>query len=106
MALYHLRAGEKIHLPSLQSRDEPRTSALVKTDRFETVQLVLHARDEISNHSVAGYTTFLCLEGVAVLKCTDEVEISAGDWVYLERSQQHSIRASEDCSLLMTIFFD
>lgn len=106
MALHHLRAGEKVHLPSLQLRDEPRTSALVKTDRFETVQLVLHARDEISKHSVAGYTTLLCLEGVAALKCPDEVELSAGDWIYLERSQQHSIRASEDCSLVMTIFFD
>ena len=106
MALHHLLAGEKVHLPPLESRDEPRTSALVKTDRFETVQLVLHAGEEISNHSVAGYTTLLCLGGAAVLKCPEEVEISAGDWVYLDRSQQHSIRTREDCSLLMTILFD
>ena len=106
MALHHLDAGEKAQIASLTSPNEPRTSALVRTDRFEAVQLVLHARDEIHDHAVAGYTTLLCLEGAVALKCPGAVELRGGDWLYLDRWQPRSITAIEDSSLLMTILFD
>ena len=106
MALHHFDPGEKIQLSSRASPAQPRTAALVKTDRFEAVRVILHANEEISDHSVAGYTTLLCLEGAVTLKCPEPVDLTAGDWIYIERRQQHSMRAIEDSSLLMTIHFD
>ena len=68
----------------------------MKTDSFKTVQLVLHARDEISGHSVPGYATIQCLEGEVTLKLNEEVRLDAGHWVYLDRGKQHSLCAIED----------
>jgi quercetin dioxygenase-like cupin family protein len=48
----------------------------------------------------------LCLEGAVALKCPEPVELTAGDWIYIDRWQEHSMRAIEDSSLLMTIHFD
>lgn len=106
MALHHLHPGERVQLSSVASPGDGKTRALVKTDSFETVQLVLHARDEISGHSVQGYATIQCLEGAVTLKLNEEVRLDAGHWVYLDRGQQHSLCAIEDSSLLLTILFD
>jgi quercetin dioxygenase-like cupin family protein len=105
MALHHLHAGEKVRLPSPRSSDA-KTSAFVKTDRFEAVQLVLHARDEIAPHSVPGYATLLCLEGAVTLRCPEDIYLETREWLYLDRGQRHSVTAIEDSLLLMTILFD
>ena len=106
MALEHLHPGESVQLSPVSSAKDARTMALVKTDRFEAVKIVLHARDEISEHAVAGYATLLCLEGVITLRLNDDVRLDAGAWLYLDRGQRHSISAIEDSSLLLTILFD
>ena len=106
MALHHARPGEKVGLQSLASTLDARTVALVKTDAFEVVQLVLRAGETIAQHSVAGYATVQCLEGSAILKTTEEIRLSRGDWLYLNRDQGHSVSAIEDSSLLVTILFD
>lgn len=106
MALRHAGPGEKVGLQSLAGTSDARTVALVKTDAFEVVQLVLRAGDEIARHSVAGYATVQCLEGSAILETTEQIELSRGDWLYLDRNQGHSVSAIEDSSLLVTILFD
>lgn len=106
MALHHVAPSEKFPLHSVASPGDRKTRALVKTDRFEVVQLLLHARDEISGHAVPGYATLQCLEGAVLLRTTEDISLNAGDWLYLARGQEHSIRAIEDCSLLLTILFD
>lgn len=106
MALHHLEPGDKVQLSPVASPEGVKTRALVKTDRFEAVQLVLHARDQISGHSVPGYATLQCLEGAVTLRMSEEVRLETGDWVYLDRGDEHSLCAIEDSSLLLTIFFD
>ena len=107
MALARAAPGERVHLPSLASMSlEAKTSALVKTDSFEAVQLVLRSGSRISPHAVEGYITLHCLEGAVVLDASNNVELRTGDWVYLDRGEQHALTAIEDSSLLLTILFD
>lgn len=106
MALAHARPGEKVHLPTVAAATETRAVALVKTKAFEAAQLVLRAGDEIARHAVPGYATIQCLSGSIVLETDRKIELSAGDWLYLGRGQEHSVSAPEDGSLLVTILFE
>lgn len=107
MALPHAAPGEKVHLSSLAAiSPSAKTSALVKTDRFEAVHLVLRSGSEIPPHAVDGYITLHCLEGAVALEMRTRVELRTGDWVYLDRGEQHGVSATEDSSLLLTILFD
>jgi quercetin dioxygenase-like cupin family protein len=103
MALHHVRAGEKVRLASPASAAHGKTAALVKTDGFEAVQLVLRAGEDISAHAVPGYATIHCLEGKLILTTDEDIELGSGDWLYLNRGQRHSVSAVEDSSLLVTI---
>jgi quercetin dioxygenase-like cupin family protein len=105
MALLHVRPGEKVHLPSPASSADAKTSALVKTDGFEAMQLILRAGEQISPHAVAGYATIHCLDGNVVLQADKEVQLVSGDWLYLDRGEKHAITANADSSLLVTILF-
>ncbi|HEX5237957.1 MAG TPA: cupin domain-containing protein [Sphingomicrobium sp.] len=109
MALHHLLPAEKIRLTAAAADPaadpDSRTWALVKTDAFEAVQLVLRAGDEISPHAVPGHATIHCLEGRAILQTDKRIELTAGDWLYLDRGQRHSVSAIEDAALLVTILF-
>ncbi len=108
MALHHLQAGEKVQLSSVASPDGGKTRALVKNDRFEAVQIVLHARDEDLRTLSAGIRKFAVPRRSS---CTPPVPSggSAQGWrLALSRSggQKHSLKAIEDSSLLLTIMFD
>lgn len=106
MALEHAGPGDVVDLSPLGSAlASSKTSALVKTDRFEAVRLVVPAGTTIPSHQVSGYFTLLCLEGRVALG-PDETLLSQGSWIYLDRSTPHSVRAIEDSSLLLTILFD
>ena len=101
MALHHARPGEKVHLPSSSSGEK--TAALVKTEEFEAAQLILHAGDSISRHSVPGYVTIQCLEGSVILEADERIEFRAGDWLYFDPGQEHRVSAIENSVLLLTI---
>lgn len=104
MALRHARPGEKIRLLSSDSGEK--TAALVKTAWFEAAQLVLHAGESIKRHSVPWYATIQCVEGAVILEAGESIELKAGDWLYLDRGQEHSLFAVESSVLLLTILFD
>jgi quercetin dioxygenase-like cupin family protein len=105
MALHHVDPGEKVHLPSASSQ-EARTAALVKTDRFETAQLVVRAGATIQRHSVPGYAIIYCIEGSVFLEANEDIHLESGDWIYLDRDEEHGLRATQDSSLLLTVLFD
>lgn len=106
MALAHARAGDKVHLPTVAAATGTRAVALVKTQAFEAAQLVLHAGDEIARHAVAGYATIQCLSGSIILETDRKITLSAGDWLYLDRGQEHSVSTLDGGSLLVTILFE
>ena len=107
MALTHVQPGEVVHLqPDASASATSRTSALMKSDRFETVRLVVASGATIPEHKVAGFISLFCLEGHVVLGADREIELHRGDWIYLERGASHWVRGIEDSALLLTIFFD
>jgi quercetin dioxygenase-like cupin family protein len=105
MALPHAQAGEKVHLESVSST-EAKTAALVKTDRFEAARLVLASGATIQRHSVPGHVILYCIEGSVVLDANRQTELESGDWIYLDRGEEHGLRATSDSSLLLTVLFD
>jgi quercetin dioxygenase-like cupin family protein len=106
VALQHAAPGQVVDLRPFGAKlCEAKTSALVKSDRFEAVRLVVPAGTIIPSHKVPGYVTLHCLEGRVALSPSG-VELSTGDWLYLGRGAAHSVRGIEDSSLLLTILFD
>ncbi|WP_334129768.1 cupin domain-containing protein [Sneathiella sp.] len=107
MALKRAKAGEVVDLRPLGSQlKAAKTTAIIKEESFETVRLIVRAGQVIPPHQVAGNITLHCLEGRVVLGLTDaEVELSVGDWIYLDGGEAHSVTGLEDSSLLLTILF-
>ena len=105
MALPHAKPGESVDLNPLgEALKEARTQAIIKTDSFEAIRLVLQADTEIPSHKVPGEITLHCLEGRVSLGLTGSViNLCAGEWLYLNGGESHSVKAEEDSSLLLTI---
>jgi len=107
VALVHAKAGDVVDLqPPGPERARKGTAALTKTDRFEAVRLVVPAGKSIPEHAVSGQITLYCLEGQAILRAGRAIALRAGQWVYLDRGEPHSLEAIGDCALLLTIMFD
>lgn len=105
MALEHAKPGQVVDLRPLGDKlKTAATVAMVKEKSFEAIRLVVPAGSQIPSHQVAGNLTLHCLEGrVSLGLAQAEVELGAGDWLYLDGGQPHSIRGIEDASLLLTI---
>ncbi len=108
MALEHAAPGQAVDLSAFGEKiKDARTTAIVKSESFEAIRLVVHAGTEIPPHSVSGRMTLHCLEGKVVLGLPDdEVELDAGAWLYLDRGEVHSVKGILDSSLLLTIMFE
>ncbi len=106
MALHHARPGEIVDLRPLGAAAcRAATSALVKSDRFEAIRLIVLAGATIPAHSTPGFVTLHCLEGAVSLDPV-AAELRAGDWIFLDRGTPHAVTGLEDSSLLLTILFD
>jgi quercetin dioxygenase-like cupin family protein len=107
MALHRVKSGEVVDLQPLGAKlAGAKTAALVKTEVFEAVRLIVPAGREIASHQVSGPITLHCLEGRVVLGLVESsLELTAGQWIYLEGGAKHSVKVLEDSSLLLTIMF-
>lgn len=107
MALYHVKPGEIADLaPLAEKLTDTKTNALAKTASFEAIRMVVPAGKEIPAHDVPGEITLHCLEGRALLQLDQKtLELSTGQWVYLEGGRRHAVKGIEDSSLLLTILF-
>jgi len=105
MAMQRASAGEIVDLRPLGGAlKNARTTAIVKSDTFEAVRLIVRAGAEIDAHEVAGAMTLHCLEGRVLLGLDHStLELEAGQWVYLNGGARHSVKGIEDASLLLTI---
>jgi quercetin dioxygenase-like cupin family protein len=108
MALQHAKPGEVVDLRPLGPQlKQARTAAIVKSDSFEVVRLIVHAGSTIPAHEVARAIMLHCLEGrVRLGLSSSSLELSAGEWVYLEGAERHSVTGIEDASVLLTILLD
>lgn len=106
MALEHARAGEVVSLQAPAGADT-KTCAIVRTPSFEAIRLVIRNGAVIPTHQVPGRLTLLCLAGCIKLQTSiNAIELRAGDWIYLEQAEPHSLEGLEDTQLLLTIMFD
>jgi len=107
MAIDHALPGQCLHLGPLgPALRDAKTTALVKTDRFEAVRLVLLAGSNIPTHAVPGYISLQCIEGAVEVEAMGITTLRQGDWMYLDRAQQHGLNSITDSTLLLTIYFD
>jgi quercetin dioxygenase-like cupin family protein len=104
MALHHAKPGEPVKLASLGTEH---STALVKTDQFEAIHLVVRGGTTLAPHRVAGQFTLHCLTGrVSVsLPGNQSLVLDTGDWLYLDRAEEHGVKGLEDATLLLTILF-
>ena len=105
MALHHASSGEIVDLEPLgPALRLSRTTALVKTDSFEAIRLVLRAGEELPAHTVSREFMLHCIEGRVGIELADaSLELTAQKWVYFDGGIAHALRAVEDSSLLLTI---
>ena len=107
MAVHHAGSGEVVDLQPLGAKlQDARTTAIVKSDTFEAVRLIVPTGHKIPAHRVEGEITLFCLEGSVRLGHSDtEIELAAGQWVYLDGGVARSVEGINDASLLLTIHF-
>lgn len=108
MALHHAKPGEIVDLrPIGHELMHAKTTAIVKSETFEVVRLIVHAGVSIPAHRVSGAITLHCLEGRVVIGLADaDLELSAGEWVYLDGGARHSVKGVEESSVLLTILLE
>ena len=108
MALHHAKPGEIVDVgPIGPGLSEARTAAIIKTNHFEVIRLIVHAGAEIPQHKVSGEITLHCLEGHVELGIDPTaIVLKANEWVYLAGGAPHSVKAIRDSSILLTIFLN
>ena len=68
--------------------------------------MITHAGSTIPTHEIAGNVMFHCLEGHVRLGLSNgDIDLRAGEWIYLDRREDYSISGVEDSCVLMTLLF-
>jgi len=105
MAIAHAAPGDVIDVrPLEQALVSTKTNTLLKTGKIEVVRLVMTAGKEIAEHKAPGEITVQCLEGrIAFTALGQTHELAAGQLLYLNAGEPHSVKCIEDTSFLLTI---
>lgn len=103
----HIKSGEVINLETLKADMQVDASyALVKTDAMEVIRMSLPKGKNVTEHSIEGEMSVLCLKGKSVFKVGEKRrELTEGDWLYLRKKQVYSYTAEAETILLLTILF-
>ena len=107
MAIPHAQPGEVIDVRPLgPALAGAKTTTLIKSERLEVIRLVIPRGKEIPTHKTRGAITVHCLEGrIAFTTGGITHELEAGQLLYVEGEQPHSVLGIDDASLLVTIAF-
>lgn len=105
MAIHHAKSGEVVDVRPLgEALTKTITHTIVKTDQLEVIRIVLPAGNELPTHQVPGEITVQCVEGTVEFTIGPVArELTAGSMLYVEGGGEHSLRARENSSLLVTI---
>ena len=105
MAILHAQSGEVVDVRPLGvSIADSKTTALIKTQHFEVLRMVILASKEIAEHKAKGDIIVQCLEGHITFSTKEKnLELRAGHMLYLKTGEPHSLKAIEDSSLLLTM---
>lgn len=105
MAISHAASGQVIDVhPLAEKLSEARTLALFKTDGLEVMRPVVPAHKTVPSHQVKGEITVQCLEGEIGFTAAGQTQrMKAGALLYLAGGVEHSLKAVQDSSLLLTL---
>ena len=105
MSLHHASSGELIDIRPMGPQLENAPSiALVRTDDFGVMRLVLREGKSTPQHHVPGEITLQCLEGTVEVQVSDKtLVLQSGQMVFLEGNTPYALCALENASLLMTM---
>lgn len=108
MALSHAQPGEVVDVrPFGHQLTDARTTTLIKTGRMEVVRIVMKAGKQISEHEAPGEIIVQCLEGkIHFTADGTKRELEAGQLLYLNAEEPHSVDCIEDASFLLTILLN
>ena len=105
MAIPHAKPRQLIDVRPLGAAlADAKTQTIVKTEALEVIRIVMVAGKDLPPHAVPGEITVQCLEGRVEFR-VGEVKhlLTAGSLLYLEGTDEHSLHALENSSLLVTI---
>jgi quercetin dioxygenase-like cupin family protein len=105
MAIPHAQPGEVVDVQPLgASLADAMTRTLFKTKNVEVVRVVMQAGKEIHEHRAPGEIVVQCLEGrIAFTALGKTRELGASQLLYLAAGEPHSVRCTDNASLLLTI---
>jgi quercetin dioxygenase-like cupin family protein len=105
MSLPHATPGELIDIRPLGDQlIDSASIALVRTDDFEVMRLVLPKGKSIPAHQIEGELTLQCLEGSVEVEALGERRtLRAGQMLYLQGNTAYALAAGENASVLMTM---
>lgn len=108
MALSHAQPGDVVDVRPLGTGlADTRTTTILKTDNIEVVRIVMQAGKQISEHKAPGEIVVQCLEGkVSFTALGKTQELEAGQLLYLNAEEPHSVDCIEDASFLLTILLN
>lgn len=103
----HISSGEVVNLEMLKGDMQVDASyALVKTDDMEVIRMSLPEGKKVTEHSIEGEMSVLCLKGKTIFKVGEKKRtLTEGDWLYLRKKQVYSYSVEANTILLVTILF-
>ena len=107
MATHHAKPNEIVDLETwAQDMPTEKTKVIAKTNEMELARLVLKAGKEFREHRVSGPITVHCVKGAVQWTAMEETQsLKAGQMVYLSSNESHSLTATVDSVVLLTIVF-
>lgn len=105
MALNHLLPLQPVDIHPLEAGlSGAKSMALFKSNQLEVIRLVLPAGKSLPSHRVDGEITVQCLQGDVDIEADGKhAQLRAAQMLYLQGGVSHSIAASSDSSLLLTV---
>ena len=105
MAIPHAKPGELIDLRPLGPASAgTKSHTLIKTGMLEVIRIVMPAGKELPPHAVPGEITVQCLEGQVEFHIGQVPHaMTEGTMLYVGAGEQHSLRAEQDSTVLVTI---
>lgn len=105
MAIPHAQQGDVIDVRPLGvDLASSQTRTLFKANRMEVIRLVLPAGKVLPEHKAPGEIMVHCLEGKLAFTALGQThELTAGQMLYLEAGELHSVECLEAASFLLTV---
>ncbi|TWU48653.1 hypothetical protein Poly51_45540 [Rubripirellula tenax] len=98
------KPGQLLDLHDFGNDAEPKPKLLLQNDSFKVMRLVLRAGKTIPEHKAMKEITVQTVAGKVEFMTMGETHtMTAGNLIYLEPSELHSLTAIEDAIVLVTM---